>query len=157
EIGVIENIECFGPELQIQSFTDSYPLEQRSVDAEHAGSTERTATHVPERPLGRQHKGSRIEPLIRLPQNHRSFKVRIPARYIGVTRIASPGNIGASQRREGEPALLSQTSIPLPSANQLVQDSSGTASEALAAPKRQKIAEVRVELVKEAVGCDPAV
>src|SRR5437660_9704705 len=34
EIGVIQNIEHLGPELQIQSLTDSHPLQQGRVDVE---------------------------------------------------------------------------------------------------------------------------
>src|SRR5437899_9175578 len=34
EVGVIQNIERLGAELQIQSLTDSHPLQQRSVDVE---------------------------------------------------------------------------------------------------------------------------
>src|SRR5207249_1418974 len=45
----------------------------------------------------------------------------------------------------------------LPAADQLVLGPSGAASEALPVSKRQQIAGVRVELVVEAVGCDPAV
>ncbi|PYS37064.1 MAG: hypothetical protein DMG14_22575 [Acidobacteria bacterium] len=59
---MIENIERLGSELHIQSFTDSYLLQERRVDIEQAGPTERSASHVPEGPLSRQHKGSRVEP-----------------------------------------------------------------------------------------------
>src|SRR5438093_8854988 len=48
EIGVIQNIEHLGPELQIQSLTESHPLQQRRVDVEQARTTERTASHVSE-------------------------------------------------------------------------------------------------------------
>src|SRR5207249_6959471 len=51
EIGVIQNIEHLGPKLQIQSLTDSHPLQQGRVDVEQARTTERTASHVSEGPL----------------------------------------------------------------------------------------------------------
>src|SRR5881628_484019 len=92
QIRVIQNIERLGTELQIQSLTDSHSLQERGVDHEQAGATQRAAPYVSEGPLGRQHKGSRIEPLIRLPHNHLSLEVRIPTRYVGITGVASTGN-----------------------------------------------------------------
>src|SRR5262249_41908570 len=112
---------------------------------------------VPEGPLERQGKGSRIEPLVGSPHNHWPLEVRIPVRYVGITGVAGTRSIGASQRREGESPRNPEAAIPLPAADQLVHDPSGAASEALPVPKRQQIAVERVELVIEAVGCDPAV
>src|SRR5439155_13027203 len=83
EIGVIHNIEHLGPELQIQSLTDSHPLQQRRVDVEQTRTTQRTASHVSEGPLERQHEGVAVEPLIGFPQNQLPLKVRIPVRYFG--------------------------------------------------------------------------
>ena len=40
EIGVIENIERLGTELQIHFLINSYLLEQRSIDREQPGTTE---------------------------------------------------------------------------------------------------------------------
>src|SRR5713226_5050842 len=78
EIGVIEKIEDLRPELQIQSLADSDLLEQRSVHVNQTRATERSARHVPEGSLSRQQEGPRIEPLIRVLQNHRSFEVGVP-------------------------------------------------------------------------------
>src|SRR5438132_5903704 len=152
EIGVIQNIERLGAELHIQSLADSYPLQERRVDIEQARTTQRSARHVAEGALDRQHEGSRIEPLIRSPQNYRPLKIRIPVGYVGITVIAGPRSIGASQRREGESARNPEAAIPLPAADQLVHDPSGAACEALPIPKRQLIAGIRVELMGEAVG-----
>src|SRR3989441_2358740 len=156
EIRVIENIERLGPELQLQSLSDSDVLEQRRINVEQARTTERSATHVPEGPLCRQYKSSRVEPPIRSSQNHRPLKIRIPVRYVGVSGIAGPRSIGTSKRREGESARSPEASIPLPAADQLIQNPAA-ASEALPIPEWQLIAVVRVELVEDAVGCDAAV
>src|SRR5438093_3001053 len=121
------------------------------------GPRKRTAPHVPEGPLQRQREGSRIEPLIGSSQNHLPLEVRIPVGYVGITGVTGTRSIGASQRREGESARNPDAPIPLPAADQLVDDPSGAASEALPIPKRQHIAVVRAELVVEAVGCEPAV
>src|SRR5206468_8835310 len=118
----------------------------------HARATERSARHVPEGPLSRQHEGPRIEPLIRSSQNHRPLKVRIPVRYVGITVIAGPRSIGASKRREGESARNSDAAIPLPAADQFVHNPAGAASKSLPISKWQLIAGVCVELVGEAVG-----
>src|SRR5439155_15351649 len=92
-----------------------------------------------------------------LPQNHQLLEVQITVRYVGMTRVPTTRSIGARQRREGESARNPEAPIPLPAADQLVHDTDGAASEALPVPKRQLITGVRVELVVEAVGCDPAV
>src|SRR3989449_4457278 len=157
EIGVIEHVERLGAELHIQSLTDSYLLQERRIDIEQARPTQRSASHVPESPLGRQHESSRVEEPIGCSQNHRPLKVRIPVGYVGITRIARPGRIGAGQRRKGESAGNPDARIPLPAADQLVHDSSGAASEALPVPKRQLIAGEPVERVGEAVGSNAAV
>src|SRR5262249_48812106 len=149
EIRVIENVECLGTELQIQSFIDSDLLEQRSIERIQARATERSTSHVPEGPLTRQHKGPRIVPLIRFPHDHISGKVRIPVRHVGLIVVAGSGSIGAGQRSEGKSALSSDDPIPLPAADQFVYNTSGAASEALSIPKRQLITEVTIELVRE--------
>src|SRR6266849_466906 len=128
EIWVVEKIEDLRPELQLPSFADFDVLEQRSVNVPEVRTTERSARHVPEGPLNRQLEGPRIEPVIYCPQNHRSLKVRIPVGCVGLIGIAGPGSIGASQRREGEPAQKVDDSIPLPAANQLVHNPMGAAS-----------------------------
>src|SRR5713101_5258869 len=112
-------------------------------------ATDRSARHVAEGPWSRQPESPRIPPVIRCPQNHRSLKVRIPVGCVGILGVAGPGNIGASQRRVGESALSLEDSIPLPAADQLVHEATGTIAEAPPAPKRQLIAEVGVELVAE--------
>src|SRR5436309_1871829 len=61
EVGVIENIERLGAELHIESLSDFDPLQERRVDIEQARPTQRSASHVPESPLGRQYEGSRVE------------------------------------------------------------------------------------------------
>jgi len=93
-------------------------FKQRRVDHEHDRAAQRTATHFPESPLGRQHEGSRIEPLIGLPDDDLPLKVGIPAKSVGITVVAGTGNIGASQRREGESPRNPDAPIPLPAANQ---------------------------------------
>ena len=154
---MIENIESFSAELQIQCLTNFYLLEQRSVERHQARATEGSARHVPESPWGRHHESPRIEPLIRFPQNHGTLEVRIPVRYVGLIGVAGPGNIGTRQRREWESALSVDDSIPLPAADQMIDNSTGAVSKALPVPKRHLIAEISVELVLEAVGRDPAV
>src|SRR5437773_5544014 len=81
EIRVIQNIERLGAELQIQSLTDSHSLQQRGVEHEQARGSQRSARHVPEGSLERQHEGFRIEPLIGFSHNQLPLKVRIPVRY----------------------------------------------------------------------------
>src|SRR6266571_3578118 len=152
KFGVIQDIEHLGPELQIQSLTDSHPLQKRSVDVEQTRTTQRSACHVSEGALERQHEGVAVEPLIGFSQNHFPLKVRIPVRYFGNTGIAGTRRIRAGQRRKGESARNPNAPIPLPAADQLVRDTSGAASEALPIPKRQQIAVVPAELVGEAVG-----
>src|SRR5712692_8364902 len=61
EIGVIENIEGFRPELQKQFLVDLELLEQRGVDVNQAWTPQRPARNVPESPLSRYQKGMRIE------------------------------------------------------------------------------------------------
>src|SRR5438093_4356475 len=112
EIRVIQNIERLGAELQIHSLTDSHSLQQRGVDHEQARTAERSASHVPEGPLERQHEGSRIEPLIGFPQNQLPLKVRIPVRYFGNTWVAGSSRIRAGQWREGESTCNSDAPIP---------------------------------------------
>jgi hypothetical protein len=156
EIGMIQNVEQLGPELHVQSFTDSDPLQERRVHIEQARPTQRSARHVSERSLERKHERSRIKPSIGFSQNHRPFEIRIPARYVGITGIAGSGSIGASQWREGETACQPDAAVPLPAADQLVHDASGAASKAPPIPERQLIARVRIELVSETVGSDAA-
>src|SRR5436189_522247 len=74
QIRVIQNIERLGAELQIQSLTDSQSLQERRVEHEQTRTTQRSARHVPEGPLERQGKGSRIEPLIGSPHNDLPLK-----------------------------------------------------------------------------------
>src|SRR5437773_11234151 len=157
EIGAIEDIERLGPERQLQSLSDCHVLEQRRVDIEQARTTERPARHVAEGALCRQHEGSRIEPLIRSPDNNRPFKIQIPVRYVGITLVAGASDIRTSKRREGESARNPDTRIPLPAADQLLHQPAGTACEALPIPERQLIAGVAAELMEDAEGCDPAV
>src|SRR5712691_1393139 len=144
EIGVIENIERLGPELQLQCLTDFHVLEQRRINVEQARTTERSASHVPEGPLCRQYKSSRVEPPIRSSHNHRPMKVRIPVRYVGVSGIAGPRSIGTSKRREGESAGNPEASIPLPASDQLIQNPAAATCEALPIPEWQLIAVVRI-------------
>src|SRR5262249_34983049 len=92
------------------------------------------------------------EPLIRLSQDHVSGKVRIPVGRVGLISIAGSGSIGANQGCERESSLSSDDAVPLPAADQLIYNSTGAASEALAAPKRQLIAEVAIKLMVETVG-----
>src|SRR5438034_3923303 len=87
KIGVIQNIEHLGPELQIQSLTDSHPLQKRSVDVEQTRTTQRSACHISEGALEGQHEGSPIEPLIGFPKTQLPLKVRIPVRYFRNTEI----------------------------------------------------------------------
>src|SRR5256885_11794399 len=54
--------------------------------------------------------------------------------------------------RDGKPALSSNDPIPLPAPNQAVYPPAGAAAKVLPGPERQLIAEIRVELVLEAVG-----
>src|SRR5262249_29470255 len=129
----------------------------RRIDIEQARSAKRAASNVPEGPLGGQHKSSRIEESIGCSQNHRPLEIRIPVRYVGVTGVASSGNIGAGQRCEGEPARNPGTGVRLPAADQLVYNASRAASEVLPIPERQLIAGKRVELVGKAIGSDTAV
>src|SRR5262249_38251504 len=152
EVRVIQNIEGLGAELQIQSLTDSYSLQQRGVDRKQTRASQRTAAHVPESPLERQHEGSRIEPLIGFPDDDLPFKVRIPAGHIGLTSVAGTGNVRPGQRCDGESAHKPDAPIPLPAADQLVHSPSGAATEVLPVPKRQLIAGVPVELMGEAKG-----
>src|SRR5262249_26807069 len=119
-VGVIENIERLSAGLHIQSFTISDTLQERRIDIEQARLAQRPASDVPEGPMGRNHKRSRIEEPIGCSQNNRSFKVRIPVRHIGITGVAGTRNIRSGQRREGESARPPDAAIPLPAANQLV-------------------------------------
>src|SRR5262249_45419863 len=120
------------------------------VRVEQPRAAERPTSHVPESPLRWEHESSRIEPLIRLAQNHRPLKIRIPVGNVGITGVSGPRGIGTNYRREGEPAFPPDAPIPLPAANQLAQNRAG-------ATKRQLIAKVHIELVVEAVGRDTAV
>src|SRR5207247_3560554 len=144
-------IERLSAELQIQSLTDPQSLQERRVEHEQARTTQRSAGHVPEGPLERQGKGSRIEPLIGSPHNDLPLKVRIPVGHVGITGVAGTRSIGARQRREGESAGNPDARIPLPAPGQLVHNTGGAASEALAVPKRQLITGTRVALVVELV------
>src|SRR5215469_16669537 len=106
----------------------------------------------PKGPGNWQHERIWIEPVIHASQNHRSFKVWIPASNVGDIRIAGAGILEANHRREGEATLRRDDAVPLPAADQLVLPPVGSASEALPTPQRQLIAEVRTELVVEAEG-----
>src|SRR5205809_5278854 len=152
EIGVIENIDGLRPELQSQFLADGELLEQRCVEVYQARAPQRSSRHVAKGSGSRHLEGPRIEPLIRFPQNHRSFKIRIPVGHVGLAGVARPRKIGANQRREGEPALSREDPIPLPAADQLIHETGGAARESLPISERQLIEVTRIELMEEAKG-----
>src|SRR5262249_23753992 len=149
-----ENIESLSTELEIVVLADFDPLEQRCVEIEQARPTQRPARHVPEGSLWCQHERFWIKPLIRFSQNHRTMEIRIPVGRIRLIGVASPRSIEPRQRREWKPALPSDDPVPLPTADQFVQHSSRTATEALPAAKGQLITEIRIELMGETVRRD---
>src|SRR5262249_30645581 len=102
-------------------------------------------------------EGTGIEPVIHCPQNHRPLEVRIQVGYVDERSVAVAGTIEAGQRRGRKTALSGEDSIPLPASNDTVHPPAGGTGKSLAAPQRQLIAEVRVELVFEAVGGDASV
>src|SRR5205823_1379726 len=104
EIRMIENVEGFRPELQIQSLGDPDFLEEGSIDIHQTGTTKHAPRHVPESPLNRKLEGFWIEPIVHTPQDYRALKVRIPIRGVGLIGIARPGDIGAGQGCERESA-----------------------------------------------------
>src|SRR5262249_58140655 len=110
-------------ELQIEGLTDLHPFEERRVEREQSRTAQCSTCHVAEGPLGRQHEGSRIEPLIRLPQNHWAMEVRIPIGYVRLIGVACPGNIGAGERCERKPPLQTDDPVPLPPADEPVDNS----------------------------------
>src|SRR6202140_3126456 len=92
-----------------------------------------------------------IEKLVGLTQNHWPFEVAIPVGYVGWMGVARSGIIRANQRREREPTLSREDTVPLPASDQLVHDPAGAASEAPPAAKRQRGDEVRVETGGKAI------
>src|ERR1700720_365057 len=149
---MIEKIEYLRPELQIQSLVDGDSLEQRSVEVGQTWAAQRSARDVAEGTLSRDQEGPRIEVLIRTPQDNWSGEVRIPVGRIGLIGVARSGSVGARQRREGESAQNRDDPIQLPAADQLVHEPVGGISKLLPVPERQLIAEVRAELMLQAVG-----
>ena len=154
EVSVIENVEGFRPKLQTPLLIDAEPLEERGVYVEQARPYKRAARHVPEGPGQRHRERPGIKPMFHIPQNHLPLEVRIPVRRVGRIRVPGPGNFGANHRREGEATLRTDDAIPLPAADELIHPPAGAATEAMAAPERQRIADVSVKLVLEAAGRD---
>src|SRR5262249_12605157 len=85
------------------------------------------------------------------------MEIGIPVGRIRLIGVASPRSIGPPQRREWKPALPIDDPVPLPAADQFVQHSGRTASEALPAAKWQLITEVGIELMGETVRRDAAI
>src|SRR5437667_3140728 len=98
-----------------------------------------------------------MKPEVHTTKKHRPLEVRSQVGYVDDTAVAGAGIIEAGERRDGKPALSGDDPIPLPAANQTVHPAAGAAAEAVSTPERQLIAEVRVELVLEAVSGDSLV
>src|SRR5262249_16734001 len=139
-------------ELQIRALPDGNPLEQGRVDVEEARAAERTASRVTEGAGSRHREGTGIEPVFYCPQNHLPLKVRVQVGYVDRSSVAGAGILEAKPRGEREPALSVEDPIPLPTPNQGVHPAGSATAKALSASERQLIAEVRVELVFNAVG-----
>src|SRR6266487_2146323 len=101
---------------------------------------------------GRHREGAGIEPVVHSTRNYVPLKVRIQVGYVDGSSVAAAGIIEADQRRKGEAALSVEDPIPLPAPNQMVHPAGGATGKALPVSERQLIAEVRVELVFDAVG-----
>src|SRR5262249_24518155 len=142
-------------ELQSYAFPDRDPFKQGSVDVEQARAAQNTTSCVPEGAGNRHRESARVEPAIHGPQDHRTFEVWIDVSYVGRLRsVTGAGIIEANKRRERKYGLGGHDPIPLLAPNQMVQQSAGVAAKVLPPSERQLIAEVRVELVLEAVGGD---
>src|SRR5215471_16948871 len=113
---MIEDVESLRPELERSFFIDPELLEQRRVEIGQPRSAELSTPDVPESPGGWHKKSSRIEPLIRLAQNHRSVKVGIPVWQIRILGVSASGSVRANKRRERKTTLDSEVAIPLPAA-----------------------------------------
>src|SRR5262249_54280166 len=157
EIRMIENIEHFRAELQIHAFPDGNPLEQGRVDVKQARATERTPSRVAVGARSRHREGTGIEPAVHSARNYLPLKVWIQVGYVDGSSVAAAGIIEADQRRKGEAALSVEDPIPLPAPNQMVHPAGCATAKVLPVSERQLIAEVRVELVFDAVGSHASV
>ena len=96
KVSLIENIEELGAELQSVSLGDLELLEEGGIHVDQARAAECSAPGVAES-SGEGHEESvGIEPLIRVPQNYRPGKVRIPVGDVGRIGVAGSRNIGAN-------------------------------------------------------------
>src|SRR5690348_6137 len=79
------------------------------------------------------------------------MEIRIPVGHIRLIGVAGAGSIRSGQRRERETTLPVDDSVPLPAADQLLDEAGGIV------PELQLVTEVSVELMREAIGRDSAV
>jgi len=69
-IRVIEDVEEFGSELQIDAFVKPCVLQYSEVSIEEVGASQGVATEIAERPRSLQNKAAGIEPFVHLSDLH---------------------------------------------------------------------------------------
>src|SRR5947199_1169900 len=157
EVRVVEDIESLCPELQTHFFAYRNPLEEGHVQVPESRSREPAARDVAEGTCCRQQESIGIEISAgRLEaihaQNRVSFEVGIDEGYIRKAAIAVSSLIETYDRGHREAALRIENAVPLPAADQLVDQSCSTRANRFAIAERQRVAGVGIELVRQTVG-----
>src|ERR1700674_4192114 len=120
EVGAVEEVEKFRPELEVQAFTNSRFLHRREIPGGQPRASVRVAPHISKESavVGRRDECVGIEPLIRISEDHRARESRIQKCANRVACISVVRWVVTKLRSEGKSGLRGHDAVECPSACQ---------------------------------------